>query len=98
MSRAELQAALKLLDRRSFIDTYLKPALGAGLIEMTLPDRPTSRIPQRYRRTPAGEVLARQLVESSKMNSASIVSKVWSFFTALRDDGVGYGDYLEQLT
>ena len=32
------------------------------------------------------------------MNSASIVSKIWSFFTTLRDDGVGYGDYLKQLT
>src|SRR5664279_820900 len=32
------------------------------------------------------------------MNAASIVSKVWSFCTTLRDDGVSYGDYLEQLT
>ena len=32
------------------------------------------------------------------MNSAAIVSKVWSFCKTLRDDGVGYGDYLEQLT
>ena len=32
------------------------------------------------------------------MTAASIVSKVWSFCTTLRDDGVGYGDYLEQLT
>jgi type I restriction enzyme M protein len=32
------------------------------------------------------------------VNTASIVSKVWSFCTTLRDDGVGYGDYLEQLT
>lgn len=32
------------------------------------------------------------------MNAASIISKVWSFCTTLRDDGVGYGDYLEQLT
>ena len=31
-------------------------------------------------------------------NSASIISKVWSFCHTLRDDGVGYGDYLEQLT
>lgn len=30
--------------------------------------------------------------------STSIVSKVWSFANVLRDDGVGYGDYLEQLT
>jgi type I restriction enzyme M protein len=28
----------------------------------------------------------------------SIVSKVWSFCNTLRDDGVSYGDYLEQLT
>ena len=32
------------------------------------------------------------------MNSAPIISRVWSFCTTLRDDGVGYGDYLEQLT
>ena len=32
------------------------------------------------------------------MNTAPIVSRVWSFCITLRDDGVGYGDYLEQLT
>ncbi|MBO6559453.1 MAG: SAM-dependent DNA methyltransferase [Nisaea sp.] len=32
------------------------------------------------------------------MNTAPIITKVWSFCTTLRDDGVGYGDYLEQLT
>lgn len=32
------------------------------------------------------------------MSSAPIVQKVWNFCTTLRDDGVGYGDYLEQLT
>ena len=32
------------------------------------------------------------------MNTASIISRVWSFCTTLRDDGVSYGDYLEQLT
>ncbi|MFM7557269.1 MAG: hypothetical protein ACKO6C_04550 [Alphaproteobacteria bacterium] len=30
-------------------------------------------------------------------NTASIVSKVWSFCNPLRDVGVLYGDYLEQL-
>lgn len=30
--------------------------------------------------------------------SSPIVQKVWSFCNTLRDDGVGYGDYLEQLT
>jgi len=32
------------------------------------------------------------------MSSNQIISKVWSFCNTLRDDGVGYGDYLEQLT
>ncbi|MDF3818434.1 class I SAM-dependent DNA methyltransferase [Leptospira sp. 96542] len=32
------------------------------------------------------------------MSTASIVSKVWSYCNPLRDVGVGYGDYLEQLT
>jgi type I restriction enzyme M protein len=32
------------------------------------------------------------------MTSASIISKVWGFCTTLRDDGVSYGDYLEQIT
>ena len=57
MGRNELQAALKLLNRSHFTTAYLKPALAAGLIEMTLPDKPTSRN-QRYRRTAAGQALA----------------------------------------
>ncbi|GCE85204.1 class I SAM-dependent DNA methyltransferase [Komagataeibacter diospyri] len=32
------------------------------------------------------------------MSTAPIISKVWSFCNTLRDDGVGYGDYLEQIT
>ena len=30
--------------------------------------------------------------------TSAIVSKVWSFCNVLRDAGVSYGDYLEQLT
>ena len=30
--------------------------------------------------------------------TTSIVSKVWGMCNPLRDDGVSYGDYLEQLT
>ena len=32
------------------------------------------------------------------MTEAAIASKVWNFADVLRDDGVGYGDYLEQIT
>ncbi|MFN0156761.1 MAG: N-6 DNA methylase [Bacteroidota bacterium] len=31
-------------------------------------------------------------------NTSGIVGKVWGFCTVLKDDGVSYGDYLEQLT
>lgn len=37
-------------------------------------------------------------MSTEQNNTSSIISKVWSFATVLRDDGVGYGDYLEQLT
>lgn len=36
--------------------------------------------------------------KEKSQNTSSIVSKVWAFCQTLRDDGVGYGDYLEQLT
>jgi len=31
-------------------------------------------------------------------NSASIVSKVWNYAHVLKNAGVGYGDYVEQIT
>jgi type I restriction enzyme M protein len=32
------------------------------------------------------------------MNSAIIVQKVWNYCKVLRDDGMSYGDYVEQPT
>ena len=34
----------------------------------------------------------------SNDNSASIVSKVWNYAHVLKNAGVGYGDYVEQIT
>lgn len=51
--RDEIMAALGLLDRMSFSERYLRPALAEGLIEMTIPDKPRSPM-QRYRLTAAG--------------------------------------------
>ncbi|MBK8920449.1 MAG: SAM-dependent DNA methyltransferase [Saprospirales bacterium] len=31
-------------------------------------------------------------------NESALIAKVWNFANVLRDDGVGYGDYLEQIT
>ena len=32
------------------------------------------------------------------MTPAAIVQKLWNFCNVLRDDGMSYGDYVEQLT
>src|SRR6056297_1652145 len=32
------------------------------------------------------------------MTDSAIISKIWNLAHVLRDDGVGYGDYLEQIT
>ena len=32
------------------------------------------------------------------MSANQLISKIWNFCNTLRDDGMGYGDYLEQLT
>lgn len=40
-------------DRKSFRERYLGPALADGLIEMTIPDKPNSRL-QEYRLTDEG--------------------------------------------
>jgi hypothetical protein len=54
-SRSELQALLGLKHRDSFVASCLQPALAAGWVEMTTPDKPQSRN-QRYRLTPAGKI------------------------------------------
>ena len=53
MSRQEIQEALGLKHVRHFRNAYLAPTMQAGLIEMTIPDKPSSS-KQRYRLTPAG--------------------------------------------
>lgn len=54
MPREQLQSALGLQDRKSFRVRYLLPALAEGLIEMTIPGKPNSRL-QRYRLTDKGQ-------------------------------------------
>jgi len=48
MTRRELQTALGLRNDEHFRKAYLLPALAAGVIEMTIPDKPNSRL-QKYR-------------------------------------------------
>lgn len=53
-NRTDLQQLLGLKDKKSFNQRYLQPALSNGLIEMTIPDKPTSRL-QQYRLTVLGK-------------------------------------------
>ena len=50
MSRNELMAALELKNRDNFQKTYIKPAVEDGLLELTLPDKKTSKN-QKYKLT-----------------------------------------------
>jgi predicted transcriptional regulator len=54
MKRWEIQAALGLKHEDHFRKAYLVPALKAGLIEMTIPDKPRSSN-QKYRLTDKGQ-------------------------------------------
>lgn len=48
LSRSELQAKLSMKDSKHFRESYLRPALDGGWIELTIPEKPNSP-KQRYR-------------------------------------------------
>ena len=56
LGNAEIRAHLGLKDRTHLRERYLDPALADGLIEPTIPDKPTSRL-QQYRLTVKGAAL-----------------------------------------
>ena len=60
MDRQEIQDMLGLSHREHFRAKYLKPALEQGFIEMTIPDKPNSRL-QKYRLTILGKQLKDKL-------------------------------------
>jgi Fic family protein len=53
MTRRHIQERLRLKDEKHFRVKYQQPAIAQGLIEMTLPDKPNSRL-QKYRLTHRG--------------------------------------------
>jgi len=60
MSREQIMDALVLRDRKYVIKDYLQPAVEAGFIEMTLPEKPNSPL-QKYRLTAKGlEILKKK--------------------------------------
>lgn len=59
MTRQQLKEVLRLKDDEHFRKAYLLPALNAGWIEMTIPDKPRSS-KQKYRLTEKGRQLIAQ--------------------------------------
>jgi ATP-dependent DNA helicase RecG len=55
IKRRDIQAALGIRHKVYFRKAYLIPAINAGLIEMTIPDKPNSRL-QKYRLTEKGRI------------------------------------------
>jgi len=54
MTRQEIQSKLGLKHAPHFRNSYLLPALKAKCVEMTIPEKPKSRL-QRYRLTQMGK-------------------------------------------
>ena len=70
MSRREIQATLSLTDEKHFRQSYLQPAIAQGLLEMTIPRKPRSRL-QRYRLTELGRTLLARTGRESGSGSPS---------------------------
>ncbi len=65
LSPSAIMLALGLKHRHSFKTNYLRPALAKEWIEMTLPDKPNSRL-QRYRLTLVGREQAIKIQKRKK--------------------------------
>lgn len=66
MTRTQLQGRLKLAHEDHFRKAYLLPAIRAGLVTMTIPDKPKSRL-QKYKLTAAGKLARAQIEPRNKM-------------------------------
>jgi predicted HTH transcriptional regulator len=62
LGNAEIRARLQIKDRADLRDRFVRPSMAGGWVEMTIPDKPSSRM-QKYRLTAAGRVLLEQLTQ-----------------------------------
>jgi predicted HTH transcriptional regulator len=60
LSRVEISALLGIRDEKHFREKFQQEALKFGVLEMTIPDKPNSRL-QKYRLTEKGKKLQKQL-------------------------------------
>ena len=60
MPRREIQKKLGLKDEKYFRNTYIQLSIKAGYVEMTIPEKPKSRL-QKYRLTKNGSQILKKL-------------------------------------
>ena len=65
MTRTDLLSRLGLSNETRNVRRHLDPLIDAGLVERTIPDKPTSRL-QRYRITDAGRAYLTRLSRDIK--------------------------------
>ena len=65
LSNTEIRKGLGLKDRKHVGERYLEPALAEGLVELTIPDKPRSRL-QKYRLTAKGGALLEEVKPEGK--------------------------------
>jgi predicted HTH transcriptional regulator len=65
LSNTEIRKRLGLKDRKHLQERYLEPALAEGLVELTIPDKPRSRL-QKYRLTSKGKTLIDAMIPESE--------------------------------
>ena len=68
---SDLMKKLKLSHRQSFRKLYLHAALSLGWIEMTIPDKPNSRL-QKYRLTEKGKAIINQQLSMNKLDYSDL--------------------------
>lgn len=73
LSRNELMALIGLRDRKSFHALYLLPSFELGFIELTIPDKPNSRL-QKYRLTAKGRSSATTIVPETAKEGQDLVA------------------------
>lgn len=76
LSAAELRGALQIKQQSDLLKRYLRPALDAGLIEYTVPEKPQSRL-QKYRLTTTG----RHVIETKQQTAQETTQE-----TTLQDE------------
>jgi predicted transcriptional regulator len=60
LGNSEILTNLGLSDRTHLREHYIDPAIASGLVERTIPEKPTSRL-QKYRLTEKGQAMLEQL-------------------------------------